>query len=195
MISRWGRTWIPRAYRPVLFGLARLGITPDGLTLLGLAAAIGAGLLFALQLPVWAAAVFLLANGFDSLDGELARFTGNGTVFGEFLDSICDHLGDFAVYFGILWAALARQDHLQPLLILAALFGSVFGSHVRSRAGMIGIPTRTVGIATRLERSVVLTLSVFLGQLTIGLAMVALLTNFSALQRIIYTARDAGKKL
>ncbi len=195
MISRWGRTWIPRIYQPVLAWLSRIGVTPNGLTLAALAAAIGSGVLFALGQPAWGAIVFLLANLFDSLDGELARFTRQGTAFGEFLDSICDHLGDFAVYFGILYAALGRNDHLQPLLILAALFGSVFGSHVRSRAGMVGIQTRTIGIATRLERSLVLILSALLGQLTIGLVIIAVLKNFSALQRIIYVAHEARKKM
>ena len=68
----------------------------------------------------------------------------------------------------------------------------VFGSHVRSRAGMAGIDTRRIGWFTRFERTLVLVLGLLLNRVSIALWLLAILTNFSALQRVIYTVR-AGR--
>ena len=78
--------------------------------------------------------------------------------------------------------------------ILAGLFGSVVGSHIRSRAGMVGIDAKTIGVFTRFERTLVIAIGILINQLTIALWVLAILNNFSALQRIIYVARAARGK-
>jgi phosphatidylglycerophosphate synthase len=116
-----------------------------------------------------------------------------GECNGAFLDSICDHYGDLAVYLGLLWRYLASNSHSEAILIVIALFGSVFGSHVRSRAGMAGIDTRHVGVFTRFERTLVLVLGVLFNVLSIALWVLAVVNNFSALQRIVFTVRAARR--
>src|SRR5512141_2185987 len=100
MISRWIRTWNAQYLAPLAAGLNRAGISPDSLTLLGLAAVAASGLLLGLEHWGWAVALLLLGQVFDSLDGELARARGQATPYGAFLDSVCDHYGDLAVYLG-----------------------------------------------------------------------------------------------
>ena len=192
MISRWVRTWHSAVLRPVLEYLARLGIKANMLTVASLCTAILAGVSIAFGQTILGAWIILLAGFFDSLDGELSRVTGTNSPFGGFLDSICDHCGDFAVYLGLLLLALQNNTVNQIVLIFIAAFASVFGSHVRSRAGMVGIDIKTIGIFTRAERNLVLIIGILIGQMTIALWVLAIFNSFSALQRIIHTIRSSG---
>ncbi len=193
MLSRWIRTWYGSFLRPIIRGLDCLHITPNALTLAGLAALILAGVLLALG-QMWAGvAALLVGQIFDTLDGELARQQANAAPFGAFLDSICDHCGDFAVYLGLTLHLMKTDARLDVVLILVALFGSVFGSQVRSRAGMLGINTKEIGAFTRFERTVVLVAGILINQLTAALWVLAVFNNLSALQRIIYTVRAARR--
>src|SRR5205823_1223061 len=106
-----------------------------------------------------------------------------------FLDSICDHGGDFALSLGLLWQYLHAGASTEVVLIFVALFGSMFGSQVRSRAGMVGIDTREVGLATRFERNLILIIALFIHQLPLALWILAVVNNIAALQRVIYVVR------
>jgi phosphatidylglycerophosphate synthase len=189
MISRWIRTWDAQYLAPLVAGLQRIGITPNTLTLLGLASGAAAGLLLVLDRWIWAAGLLLLGQVFDSLDGELARLRGDASALGAFLDSVCDHYGDLAIYLGLLWHGLRAGSHLEAILVILAMFGSVFGSHVRSRAGTVGVDTKRIGLFTRFERSLVLIAGILANQPTLALGVLAVVNNFSALQRIVYTMR------
>ncbi len=168
-------------------------VTPNALTLAGLGAHILAGALLALG-HMWAGvAALLLGQIFDTLDGELARQQGGSAPFGAFLDSICDHCGDFAVYLGLTLHLMQTDARLDVVLIVVALFGSVFGSQVRSRAGMLGINTKEIGVFTRFERTVVLVAGILTNQLTVALGVLGVFNNLSALQRILYTVREARR--
>jgi phosphatidylglycerophosphate synthase len=163
------------------------------LTVAGLGAVIVAGVFFAAGRLALGAGMVLLGGFLDSLDGELARLEGGPSPFGGFLDSICDHCGDFAMYLGLLWLYLQHNALSEIMLIFVALFASVFGSHVRARAGMAGIDTKTVGIFTRAERTLVLVAGLLLDKVVIALWILAIFNSFSALQRVIYTFRLSYK--
>jgi phosphatidylglycerophosphate synthase len=192
MLSRWARHWSPKIFVPINQVLAGLGITPNGLTAAGLLAAVISGLCIAFgRLPL--AAGFLVLSGLlDSLDGEMARMAGMASPLGPFIDSVADHYGDFAIYFGLVWLAIQTNQPVLTLLVLAAMFGSLVGSHIRSRAGMIGVDTKTVGMFTRMERNIVLFLGLISGWLIPALAILVVANNVSALQRVVYTLK-AGK--
>ncbi len=189
MLSRWIRSWYGVILAPTLRALQRAGIQPDQLTVAGLLMELPAGYLFATGQFGWGLAALLIGQLFDTLDGELARNSQRASPFGGFLDSICDHYGDLAVYLGLLWHFLGGDARWTAVAITLALFGSVFGSHVRSRAGMAGVDTKAVGIITRFERTLVITAGIMFRELPIALWVLAALTNFSALQRIIYALR------
>lgn len=189
MVSRWVRTWHTSVLRPLLEVLTRLGITANMLTVASLCTAIAAGFLFASGWLAWGAWTILLGGFLDSLDGELSRFTDEASTFGGFLDSICDHCGDFAIYLGLLFLYVQAGATVEIILIFIAEFASVFGSHVRSRAGMVGIDTKMIGIFTRAERILVLIIGILIGQINIALWVLAIFNSLSALQRVIYTVR------
>jgi len=194
MISRWIRTWYGGVLRPFLKFVARLGITANMLTVASLFVVIIAGTLFATAKTVLGAWILLFAGFLDGIDGELARITGVKSPFGGFLDSICDHCGDFAIYLGLLLPSLKRDASLEVILIFIALFASVFGSHVRSRAAMVGIDTKTTGIFTRCERIFILVIGMLIGKEILALWALAIFNSFSALQRVIYTIRASYTK-
>jgi phosphatidylglycerophosphate synthase len=191
MISRWIRTWYRALLGPFLHFLARLGITANILTIASLLVVILAGILFAFNETFLGAWILLFGGFLDGIDGEMARVTGIKSSFGAFLDSICDHCGDFAIYLGLLFLYLQSHATAEIILIFVALFASVFGSHVRSRAGMLGIDIKTIGIFTRCERIFLLVIGILIGKVTIALWGLALFNSFSALQRVIFTMRVA----
>ena len=189
MLSHWVRTWLPGIYRPFVHQLKRLGVTPNALTAASLAAAVLTGFLVAFGRFLPAAITLAIAGVFDSLDGELARQHDLQSRLGPFLDSVADHYGDFCIYLGILIYALQLDNQLIVILCFVTLFGSVVGSHIRSRAGMIGVDTKRVGVFTRMERTLVLLLGFLTGWITLAMAILAVATNLSALQRFLYVLK------
>jgi phosphatidylglycerophosphate synthase len=186
MLARWIRTWDSKILRPFLIFIARCGITPNILTISGLMTIVVSGFILARGYVVSGGCVFFFGALLDGIDGELARVLSSETRFGAFLNSISDHCGDFAVYLGLFQLSLKRNLTANEILIFVALFGSVFGSQVRSRAGMLGIDTKDVGLFTRFERTLVLILGLFTGKITAALWILALFNNFSAIQRITH---------
>jgi phosphatidylglycerophosphate synthase len=193
MLSRWIRTWYGTLLRPFLSFLAQLGITANMLTISSLVVAILAGILFASGKTIIGAWILLFAGFLDGIDGELARVTGIKSPFGGFLDSICDHIGDFAICLGLLWPYLKSNAFIEVILIFVASFASVFGSHVRSRAGMLGIDTKTTGLFTRCERIFILVIGILIGKVIIALWVLAIFNSLSAFQRVIYAIRASSK--
>ena len=194
MLSRWIRTWYGAVIRPLLHFLARLGVTANMLTVASLCAAIAAGVLFAYGKAIPGAWILLAAGFLDGIDGEFARMTGAKSPFGGFLDSICDHCGDFIVYLGLLLPSLQRDAFMEVILIFIAMFASLFGSQVRSRAGMLGIDTKGIGVFTRCERIFVLVIGILIKHLEVSLWILAIFNSFSAIQRVIFTIRDFQKE-
>jgi phosphatidylglycerophosphate synthase len=157
------------------------------LTVASLLVVASAGILFALNKIILGAWILMLGGFLDGLDGPLARVRDGKSAFGGFLDSICDHCGDFAVYLGLLIFYIRNDSYLEIILLFIAMFASVFGSHVRSRAGMVTIDTKAIGLFTRFERIFLLFTCILLGKVVIALWGLAIFNSFSALQRVIYT--------
>jgi CDP-diacylglycerol---glycerol-3-phosphate 3-phosphatidyltransferase len=189
MLSRWVRTWYGRLLQPFLLLLASFGITPNMLTISSLLLISMSGFVLSQNHMIIGGIFVLLGGLLDGIDGALARITNRTSKFGAFLDSICDHSGDFALSLGLLWLYLSSKASTEVVLIFVALFGSMLGSQVRSRAGMVGIDTKEVGLVTRFERILILIFGLFTRQITIALWILAVLNNIAALQRIIYVLR------
>jgi archaetidylinositol phosphate synthase len=104
-----------------------------------------------------ALAVFVF-NGFDLVDGLVARAYGKVTAFGGFLDSTIDRFADFTVIAAFGFAHLVIWNWVLPLLLLSFLI-----SYIRSRTELAakGHLTAAVGLIERPERLV----AVFVGLL------------------------------
>jgi len=147
----WVRRWAERG-----IGVFRDSpITPNMLTLFGLAiTAVGAALVAMGHLLI-GGFVLLFAGLFDILDGALARAAGKVYRYGAFLDSTVDRYSEGVVYLGILIYFLDRHDTLDSIILLIALAGSFLVSYVRARAQSLGF-TCDVGILARPERVVII---------------------------------------
>jgi len=135
----------------------------------------------------------VISGIFDALDGTLARLTDRRTRFGAFLDSTCDRYADAAILLGVMLPFLRAGQHTQVILAFAAIIGSVLVSYTRARAEGLGLECK-VGLLTRLERFLIIAIALILGSfvplaVTLALWLLAVLTNFTALQRIIYVWR------
>jgi len=175
--------------QPALGLLARTPITPSTITWLGFLVAVGAAVLIVTG-HLFAAGFVVLAGGFfDMLDGALARYTNRVTRFGAILDSTLDRLSEAVLLLGIL-VLFAREQSVTPTLLAGlALVGSLLVSYIRAKAEALGLECE-VGFFTRPERVVVLALGLLLNQvfdaLLIAVAIIAVLSFFTAGQRLIY---------
>ncbi|MDP7080271.1 MAG: CDP-alcohol phosphatidyltransferase family protein [Candidatus Undinarchaeales archaeon] len=114
---------------PVCRVLARLGVTPNTVTLLSLlvtAAAVHV-LVSRGELDL-AMALVVLSWVLDGFDGSLARLTGTTSKSGALLDRLVDRVTVFA-----LFAALAATNRVEPILALTALFLFMLIDYVRLR--------------------------------------------------------------
>jgi archaetidylinositol phosphate synthase len=168
-------------------------------SLIGLALALFSAFTYAVTQgqPLWilVATILLLASGFcDALDGVIARIYQQTSVFGGFLDSLLDRYADAAVYSGVIIGGLCH-----PLWGLAALVGSMMVSYSRARAEAAEIKMESVGIAERAERMLILSVSsiaaiFWLPALNIGIILLAVLSNFTVLQRGLHVYNSLKKK-
>ena len=119
--------------QPVAGVLAKLGVSPNMVTLAGLVgAAISAWLIS--EGMLWIGGVVMLFAGIlDLFDGALARSTGRDSPFGALLDSVVDRVSEIVVLLGLL-IYYARGDSLEgTVLVYLAVGGSVMVSYLRAQ--------------------------------------------------------------
>ncbi|MBI4294685.1 MAG: CDP-alcohol phosphatidyltransferase family protein [Chloroflexi bacterium] len=178
--------------------LARLGLTANGITVLGFLLSMGAAYLIAVGYLAWAALVVVAAGICDVLDGALARLRGS-SKFGALLDSTLDRLSEGALLFGVMVFYGGQGDTGKMLLTYVALVGSVLVSYIRARGESLGLSYKG-GLLTRAERIVVLVLGLLLNSISGGRSLVAALwllmafSYFTSAQRLWYFYRHAGDK-
>jgi len=192
--SDYLRLWFKWVLDPLGRFFNSLGLTPNTMTMLGLVGnSIGAYYLARGEMLTGGILV-LLMTPIDALDGTMARLRGESSDFGAFVDSVTDRYSELIIYGGLLYHFLSLGEPLGGLLVFGAAAGSVLVSYVKARAEGLGYEAK-VGLLTRVERYLVLAPSLVLNQLFIGLAIIALFANITALQRIWYVRRQAHEKL
>jgi CDP-diacylglycerol--glycerol-3-phosphate 3-phosphatidyltransferase len=125
----------------------------------------------------------LVAAALDLLDGALARATGRVTRFGGVFDSVLDRLGEAAVLGGVLFHFSEGGHRQEVVLAYIAVVGSILVSYVRARAEAAGLSLKE-GLFTRPERVIVLGVGLMVGQMLIALWILAVVSVFTALQRL-----------
>lgn len=163
--------------------LNRLGLMPNTMTILGLVGnTVGAVLLAQGNMRI--GGLIILAMGpIDALDGTMARLRGEPSEFGAFVDSVTDRYSELVIFGGLLFYYIQQGDWVMALVTYVAAGGSVLVSYVRARAASLGYDTK-VGVLTRMERYLVLAPSLVLNIPWVGLWIIAILANITALQRI-----------
>ncbi|MCA9862377.1 MAG: CDP-alcohol phosphatidyltransferase family protein [Thermomicrobiales bacterium] len=133
--------------------------------------------------------LFLIASGFDMLDGAVARAAGAVTKFGGFLDSTLDRYSETVVLFGVLFYLLQTPDAtVGALLVFAATTGSLLISYARARAEAAGFHA-SVGLLARPERVVILAIGLLFSQLLPALWILAVGTHLTVMMRIYHVWR------
>ena len=171
---------------PVVAVLARVGITPNMLTIAQLLGGIGAAVLIADGELAWGGVAVLAAAALDAFDGTLARTTGRVTRFGGVLDSTVDRLFEAVVLGGLLWYYLELGLRDESMLVFVAAVGSLSVSYVRARAEVERIKLYD-GLFTRAVRIVVLAAGLIVGEVVVVLWVLAVMTILTTLQRLFVT--------
>lgn len=184
------QAWVRRNAQRLALLLGRLPITPNQVTVAGTLFTFSAAVLTGLGQLRLAGVVLAVSGTFDILDGALARATKRSYPYGAFLDSTFDRYSEGAIYIGVAAYFLDHADHFmrwEVLACLLALAGSFLVSYVRARAQSLGFRCDS-GVFARPERVVVTVAGLVIGVWWVLFAVVALLavlTNVTALQRIL----------
>jgi CDP-diacylglycerol--glycerol-3-phosphate 3-phosphatidyltransferase len=176
---------------PLVRLLARLGVSPNALTVAGVVITTAGALAFFLQHPRIGGFLVLLGGLCDAIDGSLARSAGKATRFGALLDSSVDRYAEFVMLFGIGGYFLMVGDYVSAAATFLALCGSFMVSYTRARAESLGLAAK-VGVMQRPERIVFLGAGALIhpAALKIAIWMVAVFANFTALQRLRFAFKQ-----
>jgi CDP-diacylglycerol---glycerol-3-phosphate 3-phosphatidyltransferase len=176
--------------------LARLHVTADMLTIIGLLLQVGAVPLVLAGQFAWVALVITVAAICDALDGAVARAGVGPTKAGAFLDSTTDRISELLVS-GALVIYMARQERwYESVAVLVAMGSAQLVSYTRARAEALGVDCK-VGLMSRPERIVVLAAGFLLAgyhvgdvsALTMAVYLLAVLTPLTVLRRMIHVMR------
>ncbi|MET8337940.1 phosphatidylinositol phosphate synthase [Streptosporangium canum] len=191
------RPAVTRVLTPLGRALARRGISPNVVTAVGTLGTVAAALFFYPRGELFPGTVvitfFVLA---DLLDGVMARMVGQGSLWGAFLDSTLDRVGDAGIFSGLaIWFVVSDQRVLAGVALFCLVAGAVV-SYVKARAEGLGM-TCDVGLAERPERLVVGLVSAGLGGLGVpyilaaGLWLLAAASAVTVGQRLLHVRRQA----
>jgi len=169
--------------------LARLGLSANGLTVLGLLLNVAVALVIAADHPRWGGIFLLLASAFDMLDGAVARATNTISKFGGFLDSTLDRYSEVVIFGGLLFYLLRTPDaEIGSILIFVSVSGSLLISYARARAESAGYGA-SVGLVARPERVILLAICLLIGQPLWALWILAITTHLTAIIRVLHVWR------
>src|SRR5436305_2542038 len=170
--------------------LALSKIHPNVLTFIGLLINIWAAWLFSGGKLFAAGMVVVGASVFDMVDGRVARATNQVTRFGGFFDSVLDRYSDLALFMGLLVYYSSINRNFYVVLTAIVMTGSVMISYTRARAEN-AIPKCKVGFLERPERVVLIIIGALTDHMAQVLWVIAVLSNWTVIQRMIYTYREA----
>jgi CDP-diacylglycerol--glycerol-3-phosphate 3-phosphatidyltransferase len=172
--------------------LHRLGLSPNGVTILGFCLTAGVAVVLANGQLRLAGVLLIVTLGADALDGALARLTGTVSRFGAFLDSTLDRWAEVVIYGALVWHYLRIDQDTPVLLATAAMAASLLVSYTRARAEGVGLECKE-GMLTRFERLALLIFGLIFNLVVPVLWLIAVLAGLTAVQRIWVTWRADQK--
>jgi CDP-diacylglycerol--glycerol-3-phosphate 3-phosphatidyltransferase len=157
MLDMRARSGLSRILDPIARVLARLGIRPWMVTILGLAVTLAGAWLIAIGELAWGAGIAGGGALLDVLDGPVARVTGTASKRGAFLDTVSDRIGEVGLWIGTGY--YVAPDQAQVALCVTALGLSMLVPFIRSKAEGWGLEGKG-GIMGKAERNVLMLLGV-----------------------------------
>lgn len=197
------RAAVQKAYHsatmPLTDRLIRIGVGPNAITTVGAVVVVASAVAFGFGRVRLGGFLLLLSGLIDTLDGQVARTTGQTTLFGAFYDSTLDRVGDGATFIGIaiflLTTTGVRYPVLGAVLCMIAILSSLLVSYARARAEGLGLECK-VGLVQRAERILLIGIpSMFIGPgpeamvLFTVIGILALGSTITVVQRFHYVRR------
>lgn len=186
------RTLFKGVLDPIGAFLNGLGLTPNAMTMLGLAGNVVGAVFLARGEIVIGGIIVLVMWPIDALDGTMARLRGEPSDFGAFVDSVSDRYAELFIFGGLLYHFAVQANLQASMLVFLAAAGSVLVSYTRARAEGLGYSAK-VGMLTRVERYLVLAPGLLFNIPLVSLWILAIFANFTALQRILHVRRQARR--
>ncbi len=189
---------------PVARMVIAAGITPNQVTIVSLLFGIGCAWCYATGAFILGSILLFFSAMSDLLDGSVARQTGKETKFGAVFDWIVDKYIDAMVLLGvgisgipIISGFLPGFPIADPTIVGFAIIGSLMNTFIKPVTyaeigfqhridGKIDDPLEGVGFFGRPETILVLGFFGIIGYIPIAIIIIAVCTNFSAIQRITY---------
>lgn len=181
--------YIERAFAPLGPALKRAGVTPNQLTMTGVllsfagAAVVATGRLRAGML------ILIFTWLFDVLDGAYAKYSGQVSRFGGFLDSVMDRYTEGVIFIAFAYYYAAAGNPPMAAVTVFALIGAAAVSYARSRAENEIDAKCDVGVGARLPRLVIIAAATILGFPAAGIIAVLGLSHYTVFQRVLYTRK------
>jgi CDP-diacylglycerol--glycerol-3-phosphate 3-phosphatidyltransferase len=172
-------------------------LTPNAISLTGLALCIVAAVLVAERYFFLGGVAFIVGSVCDTLDGRYSRMSGKGTPFGAFLDSTLDRIEEGIVLTTVAAYFASRNKEFAVAACVVAVLASLMVSYTRARAEALGVECK-VGIATRAVRVVILSAGLLFAKgasladfelLAPAVYVLAGLSTITVLQRILHVRR------
>lgn len=154
--------------------------------------------------------LFLISGAIDAIDGSVARVTRSVTPLGAFLDGIIDRYVEIMLYLGLLFyiSNIVNAEFLIPNYVWIPLLisGALMPTYVRAYADHRNVINnqrdlkKMGGLIERPERLFIMYIGMFLSifdpnYIIYFVASLAILTNFTAIQRIWFVINyKKGKK-
>ncbi|OLS20632.1 MAG: Archaetidylinositol phosphate synthase [Candidatus Heimdallarchaeota archaeon LC_2] len=188
MVANQFRPVVSKLLNPVYERLAKWGVHPNMITMVGLAMGIIAGWAFASEAYLVASIAIVLSGILDVLDGGVARVGGYASGEGAFLDSVADRLGESAIFIGIV---LGFSELTHQLLGLSLLVASFSISYLRARGEGLGVELAGIGVMERAERMTALFVAALLAHfyganvLVLSLFVIFILVVITAIHRFV----------
>ncbi|MFB6251904.1 MAG: CDP-alcohol phosphatidyltransferase family protein [Halobellus sp.] len=160
------REFADRLLAPFVSAADRLGLSPDGVSVVAFGFAVAAGGAFYLATPTWyvLGALFVFVNGWlDLVDGALARAQGVDSDGGDLLDHVLDRYADISMLVGLAAGTDAYG------LGLAAVTGVLMTSYLGTQIQAVGLGREYGGLVGRADR----------------LAIIGVATVLTALGRVV----------
>ncbi|HMA04796.1 MAG TPA: CDP-alcohol phosphatidyltransferase family protein [Methanomicrobiales archaeon] len=196
---------------PVGRAFARAGFTPNQISLLSLLFGVAAMFLFATR-SFPAGSLLLLASGvLDLVDGHVSRIQNSGSRFGAVFDWIVDKYVDTLALLGvglsgipILTRIIAAPAVADSGVVMVAILGSMMNTFIKPvtyaeagfadrHHGKIDDPLEGVGFFGRPETLLVLIAGGLSGLIWVSVLIIAVATNLSAMERIVYLRRHLSE--
>ncbi len=185
---------LDRRLQPLCRVLAGFGVRPNQITLTGTLVCLLGAVLVATDRLVLGGLVWLAGSALDMLDGALARSRNQVSRGGAFLDSTLDRISEGVMFTAIAYHFAAQGAAPEAALTVLALLGALLVSYTRARAEALGAACK-VGIITRAERVILLSLGLCLELVAPVIVLLVVLGAIAVAQRIHHPLRELDGKV